>query len=163
MFGEHFTIKHQHQYCPLGPDSWCKWRQAEANGTLETFTHDPPFDAKVLDCIKPIYKDLSSESLLERCLEANTQNNNESLNSLIWSFAPKHIFFSKGMVEIANNLVTVIFNDDFISILHIMKVKGIIIGDTTHSFAVRRDEDRLQHSEQRASTSSKKTWIVARE
>jgi len=70
----------QQQNCPLGEENWCKWRKAEH--TLVNFRHNnPPLLDKVLEIIKPIYEDLSSNELLERCLE--TQNNNESLNSLI--------------------------------------------------------------------------------
>ena len=39
--------------------------------------------------MKPIYNDLSKESLLERCVGGFTQNNNESLNQLIWKISLK--------------------------------------------------------------------------
>lgn len=32
----------QHDKCPEGETSWCKWRVAEANGTVAEFKHDPP-------------------------------------------------------------------------------------------------------------------------
>lgn len=80
--------KPQHMNCPPGPSSWCKWQKAAAEGTLDDFHHqDPPLADNVLKVIKPIYDSLSDESLLLRCLGSETQNNNESLNSLIWTFA----------------------------------------------------------------------------
>lgn len=78
-----------HEGCPEGPESWCTWRRAEAAGTLDSFAHDPPLSDAVLGVIRPIYEDLTSNDLLERCLGALTQNNNEILNSTIWMFAPK--------------------------------------------------------------------------
>ena len=72
----------KHHKSPPGDQSWCKWRQVEASGTLNSFKHKrEPFDPMVLKVIKPIYQDLSSDKLLERCLGAHTQNSNESLNS----------------------------------------------------------------------------------
>ncbi|KOC58600.1 hypothetical protein WH47_06860, partial [Habropoda laboriosa] len=51
---------------------------------------------------KPTYEGLSSYELLERCVGANTQNSNESLNSLIWSFAPKHIHSGPKTIQIGS-------------------------------------------------------------
>lgn len=81
----------QHMYCPVGSQSWCKWRKNEAENILDEFNHKPPFHKDVEDAIKPIYNDLSSRELLERCLGGNTQNNNESFNSTVWRLAPKHL------------------------------------------------------------------------
>ncbi|XP_026828856.1 uncharacterized protein LOC113562728, partial [Ooceraea biroi] len=109
--------KPQHQNCPPGEESWCKWSKAEAEGTLASFHHaNPPLTDQVLEIIKPIYEDLSSDELLERCLGAETQNNNESLNSLIWTFAPKHLHVGVKVVEIATFLAVIIFNKGFMPI-----------------------------------------------
>lgn len=43
----------------------------------------------VSQAIKPIYEDLTRDDLLERCLGAFNQNNNESFNQIIWKIAPK--------------------------------------------------------------------------
>lgn len=72
----------QHKYCPAGSTSWCSWRRAKAEGTLNDYTHDAPLTDKVQEIIKPIYENLSNDELLERCLGGNTQNNNESFNGL---------------------------------------------------------------------------------
>ena len=61
-----------------------------AESTIDEFVHEnPPPSDDVLKVIKPIYESLSANTLLKRCLDSETQNNNESLNSLIWIFAPK--------------------------------------------------------------------------
>ena len=143
-------------YCPPGSSSWCKWQKAAAEGTLDDFVHgNPPLNDKVLEAIKPIYESLSDENLLHRCLGSETQNNNESLNSLIWTFAPKHIHAGKKTIEIANYLAVCIFNEGFLPILKIMSVMGITIGPEAHAFASKRDETRIRHSEVRASDASK--------
>jgi len=63
----------QHDYCPEGEDSWCKWRKAESLGLLDNFKHTRvPLDSRVQEVIKPIYEDLSRDDLLQRCLGAET-------------------------------------------------------------------------------------------
>ncbi|GIY27111.1 ATP-dependent DNA helicase [Caerostris darwini] len=57
------------------------YQKAIEDGTIDEFDHkNPPLNDKVLEVIKPIYESLSADSLLERCLGSETQNNNESLN-----------------------------------------------------------------------------------
>ena len=69
-----------HGDCPAGSNSWCSYRRAEAEGMdVSKFKHDYlPLDKDVTKALKPIYTDLSSRELLERCKGGNTQNNNES-------------------------------------------------------------------------------------
>ena len=74
-----------HGYCPAGANSWCSYRRAEAEGMdVSKFKHDYlPLDKDVTKALEPIYTDLSSRELLERCKGGNTQNNNESYNGLL--------------------------------------------------------------------------------
>ncbi|GIY03709.1 hypothetical protein CEXT_536071 [Caerostris extrusa] len=39
--------------------------------------------------IKPIFRDLAKPDLRRQCLHRNTQNPNESVNSVIWTLVPK--------------------------------------------------------------------------
>jgi len=80
-----------------------------------------------LEIIQPIYENSSSDELLERCLGTETQNNNESLNSLIWTFAPKHLDSETKIVKIATFLAIIIFNEGFLSILKVISVMRIVI------------------------------------
>lgn len=86
---------------------------------------------------------------------SETQNNNESLNSLIWTFALKHIHAGTQTIEIANYIAVSIFNEGVLPILKIMKLMGIAVGTEAHTFAVRRNETRINRSELRASAASK--------
>ncbi|XP_076545772.1 uncharacterized protein LOC143305567 [Osmia lignaria lignaria] len=126
----------QHKYCPPGESSWCKWQKAVSEGILQDFVHEnPPLSEKVLELIKPIYENLSSENLLTRCLGSETQNNNESFNSLIWTFAPKHIHAGSDTIEIANHIAVCIFNEGFLPVLKILDTMSIKIGPESHAFA----------------------------
>ena len=42
--------------------------------------------------VKPVFLRLSEDSLLENCLDEKTQNQNESLNGMIWEHVPKDTF-----------------------------------------------------------------------
>lgn len=58
--------KPQHHFCPEGVESWCKWRQHEAAGTLASFSHPPALDEDTQQVLKPIYEELTQDDLLER-------------------------------------------------------------------------------------------------
>lgn len=153
-----------HARCPEGPTSWCAWRRAEAEGTLDTFTHDkPPLNDTVVNVIRPIYEELTSDNLLTRCLGSFTQNNNESLNSVIWTMSPKHLHCGQKTVEIATFLAVRIFNEGFDTILQIMNVMGLTIGHNVQIYAHARDNERVQRSNKRASYTSKEARTARRE
>ena len=103
--------KPQHSYCPACPESWCKCRKSEAEGTLNTFEHPPALDNEAQEILKPVYEELTADNLLERCLGSNTQNNNESFNACIWQLAPKHQFVGKKIVKIATYCAACTFNE----------------------------------------------------
>jgi len=152
----------QHQNCPEGAESWCKWQQAAANGELNQFRHDKPPLTPVQAAIRPIYEELSKDELLHRCLGSETQNNNESLNSLIWTCAPKHLHSGPKIVEIATFLATAIFNEGFEAVIKIMNVMGCPIGNEAHNYTQRRVEERVARSERRVSDVVRQARMDAR-
>ena len=78
----------QHQYCPKGKDSWCKFQKDKENQT-DTYSSSKCLPATFLSKLKPTFDDLSSADLLSRCINGYTQNANESLHGMIWSRCPK--------------------------------------------------------------------------
>ncbi|GFT60232.1 uncharacterized protein TNCV_4970591 [Trichonephila clavipes] len=81
----------KHWFCPKGKNSWCKYNVSVHNNTVNEFSHKNTLPKAVSEVIKPVFKDLSHLKLLRRCLGGETQNANESLNSLIWKYSPKLI------------------------------------------------------------------------
>ncbi|XP_071574866.1 uncharacterized protein [Temnothorax nylanderi] len=144
----------QHENCPSGPNSWCKWRQAEAAGTLQSYNHPPSLDSNVQELIRPIYEDLSSQDLLNRCCGGFTQNNNECFNKTVWQFAPKHSFCSSNIINIATYLATCIFNEGLKPILKIMSIMGVTIGPNAYEYACARDANRIKDAERLSSIHS---------
>lgn len=154
----------QHEFCPEGADSWCKWQKAKAAGTLRDFTHDYLALPKVvLNAIKPIYDDLSTDKLLERCVGGYTQNNNESYNQLVWKMAPKTTHSGATIVEIAALLATCIFNNGTTSLLQVMHTMGIAVGQNAHVYAASEDDRRIAQAELRAQETSKEGRLRRRQ
>jgi len=108
----------------------------------------------VLKAITPIYEELSSENL-QRCIGGFTQNNNESINALIWSFAPKRVFSGAKTVEIASYLAASIFNEGYESLLKMMHVMNITIGPNAVAICTEMDNARISIADARSFEASK--------
>ncbi|KYN05239.1 hypothetical protein ALC62_03858 [Cyphomyrmex costatus] len=145
----------QHSRCPAGPDSWCKYRKAEANNTLQNFQHPPALSEEVQPFLKSIYEDLTTDDLLERCLGANTQNSNESYNACVWHLAPKHMFAGKKIIEIAAYCAACTFNEGHQPLLKITEVMDITIGQEAATFVQKHNEARNAQFNRRTSDASK--------
>ena len=70
-----------HHLCPEGETLWCKWQVAKA--LKKNYHHKNPIPKAIVQLLKPIYSQLGSRSLLEKCVPGHTQNANESLNSFV--------------------------------------------------------------------------------
>lgn len=138
-----------HDFCPKGTESWCQYNVAKANGTLNKFKHINSLPVAVMDAIKPIFKDLSHPTLLKRCIGGKTQNTNESLNSLIWTFCSKEKNSGRHIVETSVNLAVANFNDGKKSHLNIMRQLGITPGMQSILFAENTDQERIANAEKR--------------
>lgn len=117
-----------HSFCPTGLASWCKYQVAVAKGTEGTFLHKTVQPSAIMDVIKPLFNALSKPNLLNRCLGAYTQNTNESLNSLIWSFCPKTSGSGRVIGEIATYEAVIIFNEGRRGRLSVMRKLGVFPG-----------------------------------
>ena len=82
-----------------GKDGWCNFHQDRANGTT-TYMPGPSSPLNIVMKLKPIFADLSDESLLEKRLHGETQNQNESFNLMIWDGIPKMRYVSLTRLEL---------------------------------------------------------------
>ena len=79
----------KHEYCPSGEDSWCFYKKTES------LDQEPPnhenMKVKMLlnddesNRVQEVYKSLTTDQLMGRCLKGRTQNANESVHSKLWS------------------------------------------------------------------------------
>ncbi|GFT70576.1 uncharacterized protein TNCV_1133321 [Trichonephila clavipes] len=56
----------QHGFCPIGEDSWCGFKKAEASG--KSYKHKNSLPVAVVEAMRPIFRDLSHPDLLKKCL-----------------------------------------------------------------------------------------------
>jgi len=144
----------QHQFCPDGPDTWCKFNQSVFKD--ETYHHSKPLPATVVDIVKPIYERLSSDTVLEGCLGGFTQNNCESLNHLIWARCPKSVISGKTHLDAATAGAVLSFNEGRRSYKGVLKRLGIIPGTNSEVLFGKIDKRRIQDSNKDASVLQKK-------
>ena len=147
--------KPQHQYCPKGQTSWCKYQQAAAKRKARSYKHKKAIPEDVAKAIHDIFLDLSNEKLLERCLLGATQNQNEALHHLIWSLCSKAEFQSKETVELAVALAVSWWNNGASSLLRVLQRLNIEPGKETEDFVKQSDKKRMKKAELRDSEAAK--------
>ena len=128
----------QHDFCPEGEDSWCKYQQAVATGQTPPHTHTL-IPADYREAVEKVFEDLCDESLLSRCLLGATQNRNESFNSLIWSRCSKTDFSGTPTVQIAASLAVMVFNGRSQSLTQVMDNIGVKAGPLCSAHLACRD------------------------
>ena len=95
----------KHDLCPKSKTSWCFYQEAIANNK----TPKPHSIMRVrfnleeeeLKQVEEVYKRLSSDDLLIKCMRGKTQNTNESLHSRIWRLCPKNKSTRKTYLDFA--------------------------------------------------------------
>ncbi|GIY87919.1 uncharacterized protein CDAR_178081 [Caerostris darwini] len=120
-----------HGQCPIGKESWYFYQQAMANGKTisEKYTGLPN---NILNIIKPVYLELCSRDLLQKCLHGKTQNANESFNSTLWRRVPKETFVWLKTVKIGAYDAAIQFNVGYMGCLTVFEKLNIEILDFLH-------------------------------
>ena len=85
--------------CPQTADSWSNYQSDKLNNT-NTYKEKPGIPTIIRETIRPVFISLSDEKLLSKCLHGKTQNNNESLNGLMWKRCPKDVFVGRATLEL---------------------------------------------------------------
>ncbi|XP_071582214.1 uncharacterized protein [Temnothorax nylanderi] len=155
--------KPQHHWCPPGSDSWCSWQQAKATNTLNSYHYKPALHPDVAKVIEPIFRDLSSDNLLQRCVGGYTQNSNESFNNVVWRIAPKVSHSGSNIVNIAANIATCTFNSGTKSYLQVMDTLGIKVGKNADRYCEVEDVERIRIGEIKAHNATREGRIQRRQ
>ncbi|GFV80914.1 uncharacterized protein TNCV_3517811 [Trichonephila clavipes] len=90
------------------------------------------------------------------------QNNNESIDLLIFTFVPKHLHSGPKIVEIATYLYAISYNKAFVGVLKAMTTIGNPVGGKTHTYVKKHDESRILYSERHTSDGVKQERIDTR-
>lgn len=146
-----------HDHCPTGPGSWCGYQR---NRT--TYKHGPGLPLTVIVKVKPVYQKLSDDSLLEKCLHGKTQNQNESLNGMVWQRIPKEVFVGKETLEFGLYDAIAHFNVGAKTVLLVYEALGIPSGFYTQKGCQFSDSERLYKAQYKEQDQSKKRRKVLR-
>ena len=139
----------RHQFCPKGAESWCKWRRQEASGIAPAFKPKLSIPVAIYEKVLPVFRDLSKDDLLKKCLHGKTQNANESFNGLIWQKCPKTIFSGRKTVEIAAASAVLHFNAGPIGIINVLKRLGVQKGYFTEAGSDKKSRKRKKSMERK--------------
>ena len=87
----------RHMYCPRDENTWCRYWKAVNRGVGDTFEEKDGLPESIKKILRPIFDDLGNDNLLGKCLHGMTQNNNESLNGVVWKRVPKDICWTRNI------------------------------------------------------------------
>lgn len=149
------SLKDQHKYCPKGNDSWCKFNKDCTNKTSQ-YKQDHRLPEVFRSELLPIFTRLSKNDLLSRCLDGMTQNQNESINAVLWSKCPKTKFCGKRRVEIAVCETIGVFNIGAAAKADLMRSVGVTPGRNMLKGLRNQDSKRIVSSNQKVS----KVYII---
>ena len=89
---------------------------------IKTYRHGSGRPLPIIAKVKLICQKRSDEALLEKCLHGKTQNQNESLNALVWQRVPKEVFVAKATFHLYNAIAH--FNNGAQTLLALYKALG---------------------------------------
>ena len=90
----------QHSFCTDGKDSWCNFKK-DLFYTTSTYDRSKCLPLVFRGELKPIFEWLSSPELLNSCKKGLAQNQNESLNNVLWAKCSKRVFIGKDQFTVA--------------------------------------------------------------
>ncbi|GFY17493.1 uncharacterized protein TNCV_3518481 [Trichonephila clavipes] len=134
-----------HMKCPPGKNSWCFYRRVLAKGEKPAphkLNIGTSINPDYLTKIVPIYQRLASDGLLKGCARDRclTQNNNESLHSVIWSKCSKETSAKSQCVNIVVSEAVSEFNFGTLKALkEIQKAVNLDLGVEGVKIAATRD------------------------
>eukprot|EP00112_Aurelia_sp_Birch-Aquarium-sp1_P011533 Seg2424.2 transcript_id=Seg2424.2/GoldUCD/mRNA.D3Y31 product="hypothetical protein" protein_id=Seg2424.2/GoldUCD/D3Y31 len=106
--------------------------------------------------LEPIFRDLSSDDLLKKCLHGQTQNCNEAFNGVLWNKCPKEVFVGKTILELATNSAVIHFNEGFLRLKDVFKFLKLPVNKYMIDCAKRKDAKRVQNATKVSSETGKR-------
>ena len=142
----------QHHFCPQGESSWCKWQQDKASGK-STYSDE--------DCLPSVFKEVLKPTFLAlRCVLGATQNQNDSLNDLVWARCPKHKHHGYKAIRCSVACAVCHFHKGADSRLRAMKRLSIDPGTHTQAACVKKDKQRIRKSDKQATDKQEMSFFL---
>ena len=146
----------RHQFCPRSKDSWCAWQKEEAEGKNPTFKPTLNIPKAIYDIVLPIYKELTDESLLQKCLHGKTQNAYEALHGLIWQRCPKTVYCGRKILEIGVASAVCTMNDGSSAIKYVFERMSLRPGAQAEKGLATSCKKRVRQTTMRNSEQAKR-------
>ena len=88
---DNLSVVQQHKYCPKNINTWCRYWQDKVPNQGR-YTEDNRLPSVFKSKLKYLFDRLSDEDLVKRCMLSLTQNQNESINNVLWFLCTKRTF-----------------------------------------------------------------------
>ena len=124
----------RYKCCPRDQGSWCKWWSDKLK--YKNKLNLPPAITKLLD---PVFRDLSSDQLLQRCIHGQTQNANEAFNHILWQKCPKQVFVGRDTIQLSLYSAVINFNIGFSGIMQVLRTLGLSISKYADHGCIKTD------------------------
>ena len=147
-------LSEQHKHCPKGSGSWCKYWKDRFNGS-KTYDDDTRLPTVFQPLLQGLFSRLTEKELLERWLKGLTQNQNESINAILWKRSPKTNFCGKRRVRVAVAETVGNFNTGAGSEAVLLDSLGLFVGNKSISALKLKDKKRLYDAARKVSTTYK--------
>jgi len=134
-----------HTHCPKGPNSWCLFNADQANKTSK-YVPGAGLPLKVIKAVKPIYQELTNESLLQKYTHGQTQNRKESFNGMIWHRVPKDVYVGRQTFETGVYDAVAHFNIGNLATLKVLELLGFEPGTYTKLGCSSLNQDRVTNA-----------------
>ena len=129
---------------------------------LVSINPEPGLPDNIIKLVKPIYARLSSEDLLKKCLDGKTQNQNESLNGMIWNRLPKSVFVGADVLEFGAYDAVAHFNIGSKAARKIFNELGLVPGQFFQNGVGQADKRWIMKAEHSKTPAVKKRKKVLR-
>ena len=126
------------------------------------YKHGPGLPLPVIAKVRPVYQRLSEDSLLEKCLHGKTQNQNESVNGMVWQLIPKEVFVGRELLEMGLYDAISHFNIGTRAVLLLLEALNINPGKYTEDGCKSLDQDRILGAEYKETEVRKRRRKVLR-
>lgn len=141
-------LEKQHRHCPKGKSTLYKFWADKQNKT-NTYDNSKRLPEVFMKELDPIFERLSEESLLTRCLQGLTQNQNESVNAQLWSKCSRTTFVGVRRVRIAVCETVTVFNTGAANKAVIMDLSGVNPGASMLKALREQDKKRIKVQDKR--------------
>ena len=98
---------------------------------------------------------MCDDNLSQKCLHGKTENNNESLNGLIWKRCPKDVFVGRVTLELGVASAVIAFNYVLSGIIEVFNKLNIKPGTFCEKYFGFKDEKRITQMDRKSSDSAK--------